>query len=448
MAPGGRAGTVRIGGGAGFAGDRLEPAVDLVRHGRLDYLILECLGERTIALGQLARMRDPRRGYDSLLDRRARAVLPALVSTGTRLVTNFGSANPLAAGERLVEIAEELGLAQWVRVAVVTGDDVFERLDTDAAAWEDGLPLAEHGDLVSAHAYIGSDALLPGLASGATVVVAGRVADPSLCLAPLIYEFGWSLDDWNLLGKGTAIGHLLECAGQVTGGYYADPPRKPVPDLANLGYPIAEIDAAGAATLSKLPDTGGVLDRHTVTEQLLYEVTDPRAYLTPDVTLDLTDIELDEGPGVVGVRGAIGKPRPDTLKVSVGYRAGYRCEAEISYAGTGAVTRTRLAGQLVQNWIGDQLEDIRIDVVGVDSIHGDRLADGREPYESRLRVVALAASPELAQVAADAVTALYTNGPAGGGGVRTRIDELVGILSTAMPRSDVELDTVVLGGAG
>lgn len=447
MASGERAGAVRIGSGAGFAGDRIEPAVDLVREGQLDYLILECLGERTIALGDLSRLRDPRRGYDSLLDRRARALLPDLVATGTQLVTNFGSANPLAAGERLVEIADELGLAEQVVVAVVTGDDVLDKLDLAATGWEDGLPLGEHAEIVSAHAYIGADALLPGIASQATVVVAGRVADPSLCLAPLIHEFGWHLNDWDALGRGTTIGHLMECAGQLTGGYYADPPLKPVPDLANLGYPIAEVNRAGEGILSKLPGTGGVINRRTATEQLLYEVTNPSAYLTPDVSLDMTGIEFDElGPDIVRVRGASGRPRPDTLKVSVGYRAGFRCEAEISYAGTGAVARARLAGELVRQWISGQLKEFRVDLVGVNSIHGDSLAAGYRPYECTLRVAAIENSAELAQVVADAVTALYTNGPAGGGGVRTRTDEMIGIVSTTIPRPEVKLATAYLGG--
>ncbi|HKC26966.1 MAG TPA: acyclic terpene utilization AtuA family protein [Jatrophihabitans sp.] len=448
MTPGIRTAPLRIGCGAGFAGDRLGPAVDLVREGRLDYLILECLGERTIALGQLRRTRDPRAGYDALLERRARALLPEIVATGTRLVTNFGSANPVAAGHRLVEIADELGISGAVSVAVVTGDDVFAQLDVSAPAWEDGVALDQHGELVSAHAYIGADALLPALESGANVIVAGRVADPSLCLAPLVHEFGWQLDDWDALARGTLVGHLMECAGQLTGGYYADLPLKPVPGLDNLGYPIAAVTATGEATLTKLTGTGGVVDRHTAIEQLLYEVTDPRAYLTPDVTLDFTDIEIDEvGPDAVQVRGAAGRPRPDSLKVSVGYRAGFRSEGEISYAGRGAVGRARLAGDLVRSWIGDEVEEFRVDLVGVSSIHGEELARRYQPYECRLRVAAIANSAELAEVVADAVTALYTNGPAGGGGLRTRTDEVIGVLSTTIPRADVELDFMELGGA-
>lgn len=445
--PGVRADAVRIGCGAGFAGDRIDPAVDLVRHGNLDYLILECLGERTIAIGQLRKMRVPGSGYDSLLDKRARALLPELVASGARLVTNFGSANPLAAGHRLVEISDELGLADRTDVAVITGDDVLDRLDLSAPAWEDGIPLREHGEIVSAHAYIGADALLPGIEAGATVVVAGRVADPSLCLAPLVHEFGWHLDDWDAVARGTAIGHLMECAGQLTGGYYADPPLKPVPDLAHLGYPIAEVTSDGDATLSKLPGTGGLVSRHTVIEQLLYEITDPNDYITPDVRLDITGIEIEEvGPDVVRLRGATGRPRPDSLKVSVGYRAGFRCEAEISYAGRGAVSRARLAGEIVRERVGTHVKEIRIDLVGASSIHGEAISRDREPYECRLRVAALGDSADQAEAVAEEVTALYTNGPAGGGGLRTRTDEVIGVLSTTIPRSDVEVGVVHLGG--
>jgi len=445
----GRTDPVRIGCGAGFAGDRIDAAVDLVRRGRLDYLVLECLGERTIAIAQLKRMRDPEAGYDGLLERRARALLPVLVGTNTRLVTNFGSANPMAAGRRLLEIAGELGLADNADVAVVTGDDVLDRLDLESLAWEDGLPLFEHGETVSAHAYIGADALLPGLATGARVVVAGRVADPSLSVAPLVHEFGWALDDWEAIARATTAGHLLECAGQITGGYYADPPRKPVPDLAHLGYPVAEVTSGGQVVVSKLDGTGGLVDRHTVIEQLLYEVTDPREYITPDVRLDITRVEVDElGPGRVRVRNARGRSRPDALKVSVGYRAGFRCEAEISYAGRGALDRARLAGDVVRKRIGDQVKHVRIDLVGATSIHGATLAAGREPYECRLRVAALEDTAELAEVVADEVTALYTNGPAGGGGLRTRTDEVIGVLSTTVPRADVELGVTHLSGSG
>jgi hypothetical protein len=363
--------------------------------------------------------------------------LPSLVATGTRLISNFGSAHPMAAGERLLDIARELELA--IDVAVVSGDDVLDRIDPSAPSWEDGEPLESHGEIVSAHAYIGAESLLPALATGAQVVVAGRVADPSLSLAPLMHEFGWDPQDWEAMARGTAVGHLLECAGQLTGGYFADPPRNPVPDLAQLGFPIAEVTKDGNATYTKLPGTGGRVDFHTVVEQLTYEVTDPAAYLTPDVELDLTEMQVAEvGQDRVTVSGAVGRQRPESLKVSVGFRAGYRSEAEMSYAGPNALERARLAGDIIRQRLGRRVPNLRIDLIGSSAIHGLVMSAGPAPYECRLRVAALDTSAESAETVGDEVSALYTNGPAGGGGLRVRVDELIGVLSTSVPRDAVK----------
>ncbi|MEP6943202.1 MAG: acyclic terpene utilization AtuA family protein, partial [Betaproteobacteria bacterium] len=311
---------MRIGSGAGFAGDRLEPAVILAEQGGLDYLGLECLAERTIALGQLRRRQDSSAGYDPLLERRMELLLPLLRRNRVRLVSNFGSANPRAAGERIVALARALGFP--VKVAVVTGDDVFDRITGDAVALETGAPLAEFGELVSANAYLGADALMLALASDADVIVAGRVADPSLFVAPIAHHFGWSLDDLERVARATVVGHLLECAAQVSGGYFADPGRKDVPGLAHVGFPFADVDADGTATIGKVAGTGGIISLATVKEQLLYEVTDPFAYITPDVTADFSGVELAvTGRDAVSVRGGRARGRTSTLKVSVGYLA-------------------------------------------------------------------------------------------------------------------------------
>ncbi|WP_433170224.1 acyclic terpene utilization AtuA family protein [Actinoallomurus sp. CA-150999] len=436
-ASGQRGRTVRVGCGAGFAGDRVQPAVGLVDRGELDYLVLECLAERTTALGQLRRLADPAAGYDPSLDRRMRLLLKPLARTGTRLVTNIGSADPLAAARRVLRIAAELAVP--VSVAAVTGDDVLDRIDVTAPAWEDGRPLVEHGELVSASAYLGADALLPALRSGAQVVIGGRIADPSLFVAPLAHEFGWSLDDVDRIAGATTIGHLLECGGQVTGGYFADPPYKTVPDLAGLGYPIAEVDEGAAGVVTKLPGTGGRVDRMTVAEQLAYEVTDPRAYLTPDVTADFTTVRIREtGPDRVRVTATTGAPRPPTLKVSVGYRAGFRCEAEISYAGATALHRARLAGQVVADRLDGLIPRLRADYIGATALHGDDLGGGAEPYECRLRIAGIAPTRDAVEAIGHEVTALYTTGPAGGGGVRVTTEEVIGIVSTSIERSLVE----------
>ena len=213
--------SLRIGGGAGFAGDRLDAPVHLAEHGGLDYLVLECLAERTIALAQLRRRRDPASGYDARLPQRIESLLPVLARRRTRLISNLGAANPLAAADAIVAIAARLRIA--VKVAAVTGDDVLAALDLDALTMEGGVPLSDYAPIVSANAYLGAEALLPALASGADIVVTGRVADPSLFVAPLVHEYGWSLDDVDRLARGTAVGHLLECAGQLCGGYFADP---------------------------------------------------------------------------------------------------------------------------------------------------------------------------------------------------------------------------------
>src|SRR5690349_18673709 len=323
---------VRIGCGAGFGGDRLEPAVRLLEDGDLDWLVLECLAERTIGLGQKRRMHDPSAGYDPLLERRMRPLLPLLKQNKARLITNMGSANPLAAGRKIVQLAEEMGLN--VSVAVVTGDDVLDVLDPDAPSMEDGKPLSSYGRILSANAYLGSDAILPALGSGADVVITGRVADPSLVVAPLAHHFDWDLGDADRIGQATVVGHLLECAGQITGGYFADPGRKDVLGLAELGFPFADVDQDGRCVLGKIEGTGGLITAATVKEQLLYEVTDPTGYITPDAVADFRAVRLRAlGQDRVEVSGGTARPRPDTLKVSVGYHAGFVGEGEISYAG-------------------------------------------------------------------------------------------------------------------
>jgi hypothetical protein len=409
--------TTRIGCGAGFAGDRIEPAEDLLRRAGLADLVLECLGERTIALAQQRRLTDPGAGYDHRLPARFERLLPLAVEHGVRVLTNMGAANPLAAGRVTRALLDRIGAR--AAVAVVTGDDVLAEVDLDAPAWENGIPLREHGEIVSANAYLGADAILPALDAGADVIITGRVADPSLFLAPLAHRLGWDLGDVAATAAGTLVGHLLECAGQLTGGYFADPGHQDVPDLANLGFPFADVAADGTAELGKLPGTGGVLSRATVREQLLYEITDPAAYRTPDVVLDVRAVTIDEHARGVRVAGARGTPRPDRLKVSVGYRAGKKVEAEISYVGPNAAARAALAGEIVTTRLAGR--PLRAEVLGGET-------------DCRLRVAAISRDDAVLEAIGDEVESLYTNGPAGGGGVRVHIGEVLGIASTLIPR--------------
>lgn len=435
--------TVRIGCGAGFQGDRLEPALVLAERGKLDYLMLECLGERTVALAQLRKLHDAKHGYDSLLERRMRGLLPLIKQNHVRVVTNMGAANPLCGAQAIVGLARELGLN--VRVAALTGDDVLDALDPAQKVLETGEPLSSIGPLFSANAYLGVDAMLPCLESGADVVLTGRVADPSLALAPLAHHFGWAVDDAERFARGTVVGHLLECAGQLTGGYYADPGKKDMSGMASLGFPFADVDAEGNAQFSKVEGTGGRINRMTATEQLLYEVTDPHAYLTPDVTADFSGVEIAESaPDTITVRGARGRKRPDTLKVSVGYHAGYIGEGEISYGGENCRARAQLAGEIVAERLRGQFQELRVDILGLSSLHTRPMSGGEyHPYEVRLRVAGRSADRDMAARVGEEVEALWTNGPAGGGGARKATQEQIGIVSCLLPRDKVRPQVTV-----
>lgn len=438
--------TVRLGAGAGFAGDRIDPAVELTRHAELDYLIFECLGERTVAAGQVRRSADPSLGYDPLLVRRIAAVIEPALAAGTTIITNGGSANPDAGAEAVGEALRSLPLGRTVRIASVTGDDVLSTVRReDPLIWETGERVSDHtSELVSANAYLGADALLPALGEKPDIVITGRVADPSLYLAPLMHEFGWAEDDTILLGRGSCLGHLLECAGQLTGGYFADPGVKTVPRLASLGFPYADVAASGAAALSKLPGSGGLLDERTCKEQLLYEVNDPRRYLTPDVTADFSSVEFaGAGADRIEVRGASGGPRPADLKISLGFRGGWVGEGQMSYAGPRAEDRARLAGDIVVERLarvhGLPPEDVTVELIGTGSVFrgAPGSASGVTVPEVRLRVSARAGSEEEAAVVGWEVESLYTNGPAGGGGARSSVSETISIRAASLPRETI-----------
>jgi hypothetical protein len=428
--------TIRIGCGAGFSGDRIEPAQILVRDGKLDYLILECLAERTIALAQQRKLRNPDAGYDPLLERRLSPLLPLLADTGTKLITNMGAANPMAAAKKIQLLAKSQGLS--FRIAVIEGDDVLDMLTPDMPVMENGEKISNYPAVISANAYLGIEAILPGFAADADIIITGRVADPSLFVAPMVFEFGWDIHDYKLLGKGTAIGHLLECAGQLTGGYFADPIGKPVPDMHMLGHPFADVMADGTAIFGKVAGTGGLLNVQTAKEQLLYEVLDPARYLTPDVSVDFTAIQLTEvGENRVRMSGGGGHESPRQLKVSVGYLGGYMGEGEISYAGAHARERAELAGEIIRLRISHLFESLKIDMVGINALHGQELGKSSDPYEVRLRVAGKTADLQLAEIVGEEVEALYTNGPAGGGGARKMVKEIVGIVSVLLDRNTI-----------
>jgi hypothetical protein len=435
---------IRIGAGSAFSDDRIAPAVALAERGALDYLVFECLAERTVARENLTRSKQPDQGYTPRLIERLGAVLPACLRHGTRIVTNMGAAHPVAAARAITAHSRMAGSGP-IDCAAVTGDDVTDllRQRPDLKLMETGLPLESIlPRLISANAYLGADVVARALATEAPVVITGRVADPSLFLAPALYEFGWSYDDWARIASATTLGHLLECAAQVTGGCFADPGKKDVPDLDRLGFPYADIDASGAFEISKLADQGGRVDRATCTEQMLYEIHDPARYITPDCVLDITDVDLVEtGPNRIAVRGARAQPRTDSYKVTVGYHDGYIGEGQISYAGINALARARLAEELVKRRLaeaGRQFREVRTDLIGLSSLHG--LATARpEPYEVRLRIAARCDDRKTAESVGFEVRALHVNGPAsGGGGSDPVVREVLAVQSVLLPRALVD----------
>lgn len=434
---------LRIGCGAGYSGDRIEPAVELVEQGDLDYLIFECLAERTIAIAQQAKARDPGAGFDPRLRERMEAVLAGSHARGVTIITNMGAANPHAAAACVRDVALRVGLHD-LTIAVVTGDDVLAEMTAgEHRSLETGERL-DAGSIVSANAYLGAEPIVEALRHGADVVITGRVADPSLFVAPIVVTYGWSLDDWPRLGRATVAGHLLECAGQVTGGYFADPGVKDVPDLDRLGFPIAEISPDGEIVVTKVVGSGGMVTTATCTEQLLYEVHDPSAYVTPDVVADFSRVSIEAaGRDRVRVSGASGCVRPDTLKVSVGRFEGWIGEGQMSYGGAGAVARARLAAEVVAQRlarIGVACTEIRYDIIGLDALHrhtGTPVSNAKEPYDVRLRVAARTASEADAWRVAREVESLYTNGPAGGGGATMAVRQVLAMESTLVSRDAV-----------
>ena len=439
------AGTLAIGCAAGFGGDRTDaagPVVDtLIARGGSGVLVFEVLAERTLALAQLERRDNPERGYAPLLEPMVRPILRRCLEHGIPIVSNFGAANPTAAARLIRQIAEQEGVHK-LRVAIVEGDDLSDARGRELLQSR-LAPADAVRDMVSANVYQGATAIAEALRAGAQMVVTGRIADPSLVVGPALAHFNWGESDWDLLARATVAGHLIECGAQVTGGYFADPGFKDVPDLHAVGFPIVEIGADGAVVIGKADSTGGVVDCRTVKEQLLYEIHDPAAYLTPDVVADISEAEVIEiGQNRVAISGIRGHPRPETLKTIVCFDGGWLGEGEISYAGPNAEGRARLAAEIIRRRVGEGMA-LRCDLIGVLSVFADDsgLAQGRRPsgvaLDVRLRVAGTHSDRTRVENLLREVTALYTCGPAGGGGVRTVLTPRLNSASFFVPRSHV-----------
>ncbi|RXH41735.1 acyclic terpene utilization AtuA family protein [Bradyrhizobium zhanjiangense] len=436
--------TIRIGCGAGFSGDRIEPAVELAERGALHYLGFECLAERTTALAQQARRRNPAVGFDPLLIARFKAVLPAAVKNRVRIITNMGAANPLGAAKAVAAIARDIGFAN-LKIAAVEGDDVLDHIaGSDLQLIErQGRVSDLAGRIVSANAYLGVGPIIEALAAGSDIVVTGRVSDPALFAAPLIHEFGLEMEDWDRLGQSMVIGHLLECSSQVTGGYFADPGYKNVANLARIGFPLADVREDGSAILTKVEGSGGEVSLRTCKEQLLYEVHDPAAYIQPDVVANFSTVSFEQvGPNRVAISGGSGQARTDTLKVTIGYLDSYVGEGQISYAGSGARARGQLALDIVEERLkltGVPVEELRLDTIGVNAVHrGAAAGSDPEPAEVRIRVIGRTRSMTDAIRIGNEVESLWLSGPAGGGGATKSAREVIAAASTLLSRDVVK----------
>ena len=438
---------IRIGAGSAWWGDRIEPAVLNAERGDLDYLCFETMAEATISAAQVRARRDPSfPGYDTYLDDRMRGVLPHCLKRGTRIVSNQGWINPDGAARRIVELLRELGV-KGVKVAAVNGSLITDRvLELTDRILENGEPTASLApSLVSAEVYLGAEPIVEALRNGAGIVVTGRVADPSIFMAPMMYEFGWDPLDHARLGAGNGLGHLMECGAQVTGGYFSDPGFKDVPETWNLAFPIAEVSEDGSAVLTKVAGTGGAVNLMTVKEQLLYEVHDPANYLTPDVVVDFTTTRLEQmGPDRVRVSGIGGKPRTPTLKVSIGCTEGFIGEDMFFYAGPGALRRARLARRILEERfriVKLDAEEVRIDFLGLNAIHGAMSPEDQpEPYEIAVRVAARTKTREEAVKVGREVDGMAVSG-VGHTGKRVphqdRTREIIGVWSSLVPRERV-----------
>lgn len=442
--------TIRVGTGAGFSDDRLDPGLEMAEKGDVDYLVFECLAERTIARETLTRLKDPDKGYTPYLVERFQLVLPPCVKKGIRIVTNMGAANPLGAAKVVRREAASLGLGD-VPVAVILGDEVADVIRANPQ-----LPLLENGEpvesmlprMASANVYLGADVVRDAFATGAKIVIGGRISDPSLFLGCMLHGLGWAYDDWPRLAAGTLAGHLMECAAQLTGGCFADPGKKDVEGMTHIGFPFADVGADGSLVLGKPDGSGGRLDVMTCKEQVLYEMHDPTSYVTPDCVLDITDVEFAQvAKDRVRASGAKARPRTPTYKVVMGYHDGWIGEGEVAYAGPNALARAKMSEAIVRERLkmrGFSYPEIRVDYIGMSSLHG-KVDERPEPYEVRLRIAARSHDRKAAQAVGFEVRTLHVNGPAGGGGGNNSVKEVLGVKSLLIPRELVKTRIVVEG---
>ena len=449
---------MRIGSGQGFWGDSLDAPIRQLEGGQLDYLMMDYLAEVTMSILQKQRSRDPTMGYARDFVPLMERLLPRIIEGGTRVVSNAGGVNPNACAAAVAERARQADLARRVRLGIVTGDDILDRIDDLIARGHElrnmdtGEPLASVRDRVeSANAYLGAAPIATALRRGADVVITGRVTDTGLTLGPMMHEFRWAQDDWDRMAAGTVAGHIIECGAQCTGGNCLVGWER-LPDMADPGYPIIEASGDGSFVVTKHPGTGGRVTVASVTEQLVYEMGDPRRYLTPDGIADFTTIELaQDGKDRVRVTGIRGAPATDSLKVSIAYRYGYKAVGTLVYAWPDAYKKALAADRILRERLrrlGLEFEEILTEFVGVNATHG-RLAGDPDPNiaEVQLRVGVRARQAAPVKRFTREIAPLILNGPpsvTGFAGGRPKVEEIVAYWPALVPRSEIAASVEII----
>lgn len=449
--------TVRVASGQGFWGDDLEAPVRQVERGSVDYLMLDYLAEVTMSIMQKQRSRNPSAGYARDFVELMERIFPTCVEKGVRVVTNAGGVNPVGCADALVEAGRKAGVSGRAKIGLVTGDDLMDRLDQLLAEghelrnMETGEPLSTIRDQVqSANAYIGAAPIVKALGMGADVIVTGRSTDTALTYGPLMHEFGWAPDDWNRIAAGVIAGHINECGAQCTGGNCLIDWWE-VPGVTELGFPIVEASSDGTFVVTKHDGTGGRVTRASVAEQILYEMGDPREYITPDVVADFTTIALEEvGKDRVRVSGIKGGPATDFLKVSIAYSGGWKATGTLTYAWPDAAAKARAAGRILRerlDRLGHDFDEVRIELVGWDSTHGP-LA-GPPPAdlpEVQLRVGVRSSDQAAVERFTREIAPLVLTGPpsvTGFAGGRPRVQEIMAYWPALIRKEAVEPNLVV-----
>jgi hypothetical protein len=424
---------IRIANGQGFWGDWVEAPVRLIEQGPIDYLALDYLAEITMSILQKQKQVDPLLGYARDFPPLVGRIAKQIRERNVKVIANAGGVNPVACARAVLKAAPGL------KVAVVLGDDVFDRIDEFRAK---GYDLCDR--ILSANAYIGAFPLAEALATGADVVIAGRSTDTALTLAPMVQRFGWGETDWDKLAAGTIAGHTIECGAQTTGGN-CQVDWQSIPDMANIGYPIVEAEPDGTFTVTKHPRAGGRVHSDVVKEQLLYELGDPRNYITPDCVADFTTIRLQDcGPDRVRVSGIRGGPRPATLKLSISYFAGWKATGTLVYTWPQAIEKARAADAIVRRRLanlGLQFDEIYTELLGVNACHGSTFQPPADPPEVQLRIGIRGMDKDAVDRFTRELVPLVLNGPPGATGFgdgRPPVREIVAYWSALVPREEIQ----------